>query len=105
MGKNYTMSTEMKAWLKTLAADLTKCMDKVQEHLINVDAHLSNMEQGGSKDDADTTAAARAKLEHKDTTKDLEVETKRAMGSPGMPSSRRRWKAQSHRASPRSWSK
>ena len=37
------------------------------------------MEQGGSKDDADAAAAARAKLEHEATNKDLKVETKRAM--------------------------
>ncbi|CAD6272377.1 unnamed protein product [Miscanthus lutarioriparius] len=84
------MSTQMKVWLEAFSNDPTKRMDKVSEHLINVDARLSNMEQGGSKDDADTAAVARAKLEHKDTTKDLEVETKRAMGSLGMPSSRRR---------------
>jgi hypothetical protein len=43
------------------------------------------MEQGGSKDDADAVAAARAKLEHEATTKDLKVETKRAMEIAGQP--------------------
>lgn len=33
MGNNTTMSAEMKAWLEGFFTDLTKRMDKVQEHL------------------------------------------------------------------------
>jgi hypothetical protein len=58
MGDSNTMSTEMKAWLEAFATDLTKCMDKVQEHLIDVDAHMSNMEQGGSREDVGTAATS-----------------------------------------------
>jgi hypothetical protein len=57
------MSTEMKEWFDALAVDLSKRIDKVQEHLINVDAHLSNMEHEGSKENTDVAATTKAKLE------------------------------------------
>jgi len=44
MGDNNTMSPEMKAWLEAFSTNLTKRMDNVQEHLINANARLSNME-------------------------------------------------------------
>jgi hypothetical protein len=77
-----TMPADLKAWLKVFSADLTKRMDRVQEHLVNVDTRLSNMEHGGPtdyKEDTNATAAAKAKLECDATAKDLEVDTKHAM--------------------------
>jgi hypothetical protein len=76
MGNNSTLAPEME-WLETLAADLTKHMDKVQEHLAKVDVCLGNMKQGGSKNEIAT--AAKEKLECEAVTKQLEVETKHAI--------------------------
>lgn len=78
MGNN-TMTTEMKAWLDALAADLTKRMDKVQEHLASIDARLSTMEYKGSKEDANATATAKAKRDHETAIKELKVQIERAM--------------------------
>lgn len=65
-----------------MSANLAKRMDNVQEHLINVNACLRNMEQGGSKEDADTVPEAKAKLERDTTTKKLK-ETNRTMEMAG----------------------
>lgn len=63
-------------------------MDKVQEHLVNCQHSLSNMERGGSTNnkahaDAATAAATKAKLERDATAKDLEEEAKHAMETMG----------------------
>jgi hypothetical protein len=58
-------------------------MDKVQERHINVDACLSNMDQGGSKEDADAVSMTKVKLDHDTVAKELEEETKHAIEMAG----------------------
>jgi hypothetical protein len=58
-------------------------LEKVQEHLINIDAHLSNMEHRGFKENTDVSAVAKAKLKCEAAAKELEVETKCAMEKAG----------------------
>ena len=76
--ENKGMLADLQAWLGVFPADLTKHMDKMQEHLANVGNCLLAMENGDStsnKEDASATAVAKAKLECDTTAKDLEEDT------------------------------
>jgi len=92
-------------WLDAFATDLNKRMDKVQEHLVNVDAHLSNMEHEGSKENTDVAVVSKAKLECEAAAKELEVETKRAMEKVRCAFLKEKREGSTLSGIPRSWSK
>lgn len=48
-----TMTLEIKTWFDALAPNVTKHMDEVKAYVDNVDARLSNIKHGGSREDID----------------------------------------------------
>jgi hypothetical protein len=74
MGDNNTI-TEMKIF-QNLITNITKQFNCVKNNVAMLDARLTNIEQGGSKEIADV---AKAKMEHEATTKELEAATKQDM--------------------------
>lgn len=81
MGNNNTI-TEMKNLFESLVTDITKRFDEVKDNFTTLDARLTNIEQGGSKEIADATAT-KAKMEREAAAKELEVATKQAMEASG----------------------
>ena len=74
--ENKGMSADLKAWLGVFPADLTMHMDKMQEHLVNVDncSLWSTATPIGTRR-TPTPVVAKAKLECDTAAKDLEEDT------------------------------
>jgi septation ring formation regulator EzrA len=75
MDDNNTI-TEMKAMFQNLVTNITKQFNDVKNNFAMLDARLTNIEQGGSKEIANV---AKAKMEHEVAAKELEATTKQDM--------------------------